>query len=342
MNSIPFVSILIPIRNEIKHIEHCLDAVLNQDYPAGKMEILIADGMSDDGTREILKLYMDQHSQIRVYDNPRKVVATGLNLLISQTKGEVLIRVDGHTIVYPDYVRNCVELLHTSVADNVGGRMDAKGENFIGNVVAIATSTPFGVGGARFHYSDQEEWVDTVYMGAWRREVFTKIGVFDEELVRNQDDEFNYRLRKFGGKILLSPSIKSCYTPRGSIPELWQQYFQYGFYKVRVLQKHPRQMSPRQFVPPLFVLSLLIFSILAFFFPWGLSALSGLVILYALANLITSLLVASREGWKYFFLLPLAFATLHLSYGTGFLMGLFRFWNRWRDPQGQVPEVKFD
>ena len=113
MNSIPFVSILIPIRNEIKHIEHCLDAVLNQDYPAGKMEILIADGMSDDGTREILKLYMDQHSQIRVYDNPRKVVATGLNLLISQTKGEVLIRVDGHTIVYPDYVRNCVELLHT-------------------------------------------------------------------------------------------------------------------------------------------------------------------------------------------------------------------------------------
>lgn len=342
MNSIPFVSILIPIRNEIKHIERCLDAVLSQDYPTEKMEILIADGMSDDGTREISKLYMDQHSQIRVYDNPRKIVATALNLLISQTSGEILIRVDGHTIVQPDYVRNCVELLHTSSADNVGGRMDARGENFIGNVVAIATSTPFGVGGARFHYSDQEEWVDTVYMGAWRRDVFTRIGVFDEELVRNQDDELNYRLRKLDGKILLSPRIRSYYTPRGSIPELWQQYFQYGFYKVRVLQKHPRQMSPRQFVPPLFVLSLLIFSILAFLFPWGLSALSGLVILYTLANLIASLLIASKEGWKYLFLLPLAFTTLHLSYGTGFLMGLFRFWDRWNDRQGQVPEVGFD
>ena len=325
----PFVSVLIPIRNEAYSIEDCLVAVFKQDYPADCMEILVADGMSDDGTRQKLHALQQEHPNLFVFDNTKKIVPTGLNIMIEKSKGEVIIRVDGHTIISPDYVRQCVRLLKSSGAENVGGRMNARGENFFGEVVALATSSPFGIGGARFHHSQKEEWVDTVYMGAWGREVFEKIGMFDEELVRDQDDEFNYRLRKFGGKILLSPKIKSTYTPRGSLKGLWRQYFQYGFYKVRVLQKHPAQMRSRQFVPLAFVLALMAGIMLTIVTPWVWIPLSALVSVYLLANLAASAITAKNKGWRYLPLLPFAFAILHISYGTGFLTGLFKFWDRW-------------
>jgi succinoglycan biosynthesis protein ExoA len=216
--------------------------------------------------------------------------------------------------------------------------------------VALATSTPFGVGGARFHYSDEEEWVDTVYMGAWPRQVFEKTGLFDEELVRNQDDEFNYRLRQQGGRILLSPAIRSEYTVRSTPLALLRQYAGYGYWKVRVLQKHPLQMSLRQFVPPAFVLALL-FSALLFllsFLPLPNTVLGlpssllrplSLVVpaLYLLANLAASLWTALLHGWSSLPFLPFIFAILHLSYGLGFLLGLVKFWNRWADLLGQTP-----
>ncbi|MFA7407281.1 MAG: glycosyltransferase family 2 protein [Anaerolineaceae bacterium] len=330
----PFVSILIPIRNEAAYIERCLDAVLSQNYPTKQMEILVADGLSDDGTREILEDYSKSNPCVKIFDNLSKIVPPGLNTLIKHSKGEIIIRVDGHTIIQPDYVKQCVLLLQATDADNVGGRMDAIGKQYFGKAVAIATSTPFGVGGARFHYSEHDEWVDTVYLGAWRREVFTKIGLFDEELVRNQDDEFNYRLRKFGGKILLSQLIKSSYTPRESIIKLWQQYFQYGFYKVRVLQKHPAQMRPRQFVPFAFVLSIILGLFLSIFFPWGWIPLASLVGVYLLSNLAASIITAKNKGWRYLPVLPFTFATMHLSYGLGFLAGLFKYWNRWKENIG--------
>jgi GT2 family glycosyltransferase len=173
-------------------------------------------------------------------------------------------------------------------------------------------------------------------MGAWPRRVFDKIGLFDEELVRNQDDEFNYRLRAVGGRILLSPKIKSEYTVRSTPGALWRQYFQYGYWKVRVLQKHPLQMSPRQFVPPALVLALMAsigFALSPLFLP-----LAPIIpLLYGTANLIASLWTASQRGWKYVWILPIIFAILHLSYGTGFLLGLFKFWNRWGDDKGGVP-----
>jgi len=338
----PFVSILIPIRNEAACIEECLEAVLAQDYPHDRFEILVADGMSNDGTREKLFQIQKLHPQLHVFTNHREIVPTGLNKLIRQALGEILIRVDGHTIIHPDYIRNCVELLQSSGADNVGGRMNAQGNDFLSHVVAAATSSPFGVGGAKFHYSNQEAWVDTVYMGAWKRETFRKWGLFDEELVRDQDDEFNYRLLKFGGKILLSPKIKSIYTPRGSIKKLWQQYFQYGLYKVRVLQKHPLQMSYRQFIPPLFVLALLANLVIALILPRGWISLLGLAGGYLIVNLLVSLFISARIDWQYLFFFPPTFATLHISYGCGFLVGLFKFWNRWQDKQGHVPEVDFE
>lgn len=327
----PTISLLLPIRNEAQYIQRTLDSILAQDYPSEKIEILIADGMSTDRTREIVQTYQQQHRNISLYDNPKQIVPTGLNLLIPQAKGDILIRVDGHTVLEPGYVRACVDALTRTGADNVGGRMNASGENYFGEVVALATSSPFGVGGARFHYSQKEEWVDTVYMGAWKKETFTKIGLFDEELVRDQDDEFNYRLRAYGGKILLSPAIRSHYTVRGSPRKLWRQYFQYGYWKVRVMQKHPRQMRPRQFVPAVFVLGLIFSIILSFLHPWGFYLLLSIAGMYLLANLAASLITALRTQLRFLPLLPIIFTILHFSYGIGFLAGLVKFWQRWGD-----------
>ena len=250
----------------------------------------------------------------------------------------MIVRVDGHTLIAADYVSRCVEALQTSGADNVGGRMNPVGQGAFAEAVVLATSSPFGVGGARFHYSEKEEWVDTVYMGAWSRRVFEEIGLFDEELVRDQDDEFNYRLREHGGKILLSPKIKSKYTVRSTPKALWKQYFQYGYWKVRVLQKHPRQMRPRQFVPPAFAAALIGSVLLSVILRWGWVILLAVAGSYLLANLAASAITASKSGWKHLLLLPVVYAILHLSYGLGFLIGLVKFANRWRDKEGKVPK----
>ncbi len=246
------------------------------------LELLVVDGQSTDGTPEIVSRLLEDCApcmSVRLLQNPGQIVSCGMNLGLRQARGEIIVRVDGHTVLAPDYVRQCVEILQSSGADNVGGRMHAVGTNRFGQAVAIATSSHFGVGGGRFHHSDQEEWVDSVYMGTWPRRIFQQVGLFDEELVRDQDDEFNYRLRAAGGKLLQHPKIRSEYSVRSSPARLWSQYFQYGFWKVRVLQKHPLQMSPRQFVPPAFVLGLL------------LSALFGILHLSLLAPLpLTSLL----------------------------------------------------
>lgn len=320
-----------PVRNEAEFIGRSLGAVLAQDYPHDRMEVFIADGMSTDGTREVIEGLTRDYPDIdlRVLENIGQVVATGLNLALEQAKGEVIIRVDGHTIIAPNYIRECVAALQRSDADNVGGRMDAVGETRFGEAVALASSSPFGVGGGRFHYSNSEEFVDTVYMGAWPRDVFRRIGLFDEEMVRNQDDELNYRLRAQGGKILLSPTIRSQYYNRASPRALWRQYFQYGYWKVRVMQKHPRQMRLRQFVPALFLMVLMISLILLPLAVAG-NYLFGLVVgSYVVANLSASILVCKRNNWRVLPLLPITFGALHLAYGCGFLVGLARFWNYW-------------
>ncbi len=196
-SSLPLVSVIMPIRNEADFIERSLGAVLNQDYPHDRMEVLVADGMSTDSTRTLVAQIAERtRIPVTIIDNHAQIVPTGFNAALRVARGDVIVRVDGHTFIAADYVRSCVRLLLQHNADNVGGKMDARAENAFGKAVAAATSSPFGVGGARFHYADQEEYVDTVYMGAWLRETFDRVGGFDEELVRNQDDEFNYRLRR--------------------------------------------------------------------------------------------------------------------------------------------------
>ncbi len=341
-NFLPFVSLILPIRNEAKHIRGCLESIAQQDFPHEQMEIIIADGLSTDNTKEVVETFKPSDIPLIWLDNPGKIVPTGLNLAIRQARGDVIIRVDGHTTLASDYVQQCVLALQCSGAENVGGRMNPVGKNTFGKAVALATSSPFGVGGARFHYSTQEEWVDTVYLGAWPKEVFQKVGLFDEELVRDQDDEFNYRLREAGGKILLIPRINSWYSVRSQPKDLWKQYLQYGFWKVRVFQKHPRQMRWSQFIPPIFVLAVLISLLIAILFSWGWKVPLALAGLYLLAALIATLLTAARKGWLEVCLLPFTFAILHVSYGSGFLWGLIKFRKRWGDKVGKVPVLDMD
>ncbi len=323
----PFVSVILPIRNEGPFIERTLGAVLNQTYPADRYEVVVADGMSTDDTKAIVSRTAAAYPSVKVtlIDNPRRIVPTGLNLALAAARGDVIVRVDGHTIIAPDYVEQCVLVLQRSHADNAGGRMDAVSDTLFGRAVALATSSPFGVGGARFHYSDKEEWVDTVYLGAWPRSVFDWNGLFDEELVRNQDDEFNYRLLARGGRIRLSPTIRSRYYARSTPRGLCRQYAQYGFWKVRVMQKHLREMRVRQFVPPLFVAglaSLAASSLVVPAFKW---LLYGVLGAYAVAAAIATVRVARRPLGPHLLLVPLTFPLLHISYGSGFLAGLVAF-----------------
>ncbi len=334
----PFVSILIPIRNEGNYISQCLQAVSRQDYPSDRFEILISDGLSTDNTMALVAEWMKNNPRIRYFDNPNHIVPTGMNILIPQSKGEILIRVDGHCVIAPDYVSNCVRHIEKDGVDGVGGPMRSIGEDLVSRVIALAMSSKFGVGNSSFRTEiGQTKLADTVPFPAYTRAIIEKVGLYDEELVRNQDDEYNYRIREAGGKILLAEDVRSEYYSRGSLKKLWKQYYQYGFWKVRVLQKHPRQMSLRQFVPLVFVLALILTLLLSFLVSWGWLALLTLLAAYLVANMAASIITASGQGLKKLLLLPLAFAIIHFSYGLGFLVGLFKFWNRWKDKVGKVP-----
>lgn len=339
----PPVTLILPIRNEAAYIERCLQTILAQDYP-GEIEILVVDGMSTDDTRTILQRFILHNSSFILLDNPAKIVPTGMNIALRRASGEIIIRVDGHCLIAPDYVSNCVRHIQSDGVDGVGGPMQTIGETPLAGVIALAMSSPFGVGNSAFRtISEGSMLADTVPFPAYTREIIQRAGLYDEELMRNQDDEYNYRIRELGGKILLAEDVRSQYFSRASLRGLWRQYFQYGLYKVRVLQKHPRQMSIRQFIPPLFVLALLAALFLALF---PATRFFSLVVpaAYIIANLAASALTISRAQKSnqspftiYHLLLPFTFTILHISYGLGFLLGLLKFWNRWGDKTGKVP-----
>ncbi len=339
----PLVTVVMPIRNEAAFIERSLGAVLEQDYPADRMQVLVADGMSDDATREVIGRLAAAHPHdVEIVDNPGRIVPTGFNAALDRARGDVIVRVDGHTIIDRDYVTQCVAALEETGADNVGGRMDAVSDGPVGRAIALATSSPFGVGNSQFHYASGQHWVDSVYMGAWPREVFERVGRFDTEMVRNQDDEFNYRLSSQGGRILLTDTIRSTYYNRSSLRTLFRQYRQYGHWKVRVLQKHPRQMSARQFAPPALVAGLAGGALLAPFSRPVRRAWLALVGVYAAANLAASASVARKSGGSHMRLLPVVFGALHIGYGAGFLGGLVAFRDRWGTPRDAPPEDSGD
>jgi succinoglycan biosynthesis protein ExoA len=333
----PLVSVIMPVRNEAHYIARSLGAVLAQDYPADRMEVMVVDGMSTDDTREIVESMRAGSPRVQLIDNTRRIAPTALNAAIARARGEILVRVDGHCEIERDYVRRCVEHLRNDRVDGVGGPLQTIGESFVAGCVAVAMSSTFGVGDSAFRtVSNKTMLVDTIAFPAYTRNIIERVGPFDEELARNQDDDYNYRLRKIGARVLLAADVRSRYYSRSSIHSLWRQYFQYGYWKVRVMQKHPRQMRPRQFVPPLFVAALLLSLaaaplsfILGSWFAWPFVLAAGS---YALANLAASIsITVKRRDWRLPGLLPIAFGVLHVSYGLGFLVGLIKFRNRWGD-----------
>lgn len=321
----PLVSVIVPCRNEKDHIEICIRSILAQEHPHGEFEVIVADGMSGDGTRDILLQLSTQDKRLRVIDNPARTTPCGMNVGIRTARGKYIAIMGAHNNYAPDYLRRSVEVLRETGASNVGGAMICDAKSRLQRAIAAAHHSVFSVGGARWHNVNYEGLADTVFGGVYRREVFDRIGLFDEELVRNQDDELNLRLTRAGGKIWQSPRIKSWYTPRGSLAALFQQYIQYGYWKVRVMQKHKIPASVRQLVPGLFVLSLIGLSIVSFVWHAAAWAFLGLVGIYIVCNLAASFLTAITKGWTLFPLLPLVFATYHFAYGCGFLRGLWDF-----------------
>jgi succinoglycan biosynthesis protein ExoA len=335
MERLPLVSVIMPIRNEMAYIERSLGAVLRQDYPADRLEILVIDGCSDDGTREYIRSIQPVYHHLTLLDNPGRIVPPGLNIGIRQAQGDIVVRVDGHCEIAPDYISQCVRHLLDDGVDAVGGPIETIGETNEAQTIALAMSSWFGVGGSAFRtIKDRPLLVETVAFPAYRRQTLQRLGPFDEELVRNQDDEYNYRLLAQGGKILLSPDVRSRYYSRSSLRSLWRQYYQYGYWKVRVMQKHPRQMRLRQFMPPAFVGAILGTSLSGFIFRpfWWLLAV--IFSLYLAANLAASLALGRAHGGHHVPRLLVIHPVLHLSYGLGFLAGLLHFAGRYSAEPG--------
>jgi cellulose synthase/poly-beta-1,6-N-acetylglucosamine synthase-like glycosyltransferase len=340
--ALPRVTVVIPLRDERTAIGPCLEAILAQDYPQDRMEILVADGRSTDGSRAIVESLRPRAPHLHLIDNPERIVPTALNRALRVAKGSVIVRVDARTVIAPDYVRTAVECQERTGADVVGGPMRPVGGGKTGDAIAAATSSRFGIGNAYFHYGRDEREADSVYMGVFRRPLFDAVGAFDEEMVCNQDDEFTYRTRRAGGRVVMSPGLRSLYQNRTTFRGLARQYARYGVYKVRVLQKHPQMMSWRHAVPPLFVAALAAsVAAVPFGTPWSL-AFPLLAAVYAAALAGAAVCVAREHGrW----LLPgllVTFPVIHLAWGTGVLWGLWRFRGRWREREwrravGRVP-----
>lgn len=314
------VTVIMPIRNEEGFIARSLGAVLGQDYPADRLEVIIADGQSDDRTLAVIEA-LPGSERVQIVENPRRRQAFGLNLALQRARGEIVIRVDGHTVIAPDYVRQCVRALRETGAVNVGGRMEPRGETRIGRAIAAAGSTRFGVPTA-FHVSEKPQFTDTVYLGAWPREALLAAGGFDERLRVNEDYELNHRLRRAGGRIFLSPAIRSTYYGRQTLRALARQYVIYGWDRTNTLRLHPGSLKPRQLVAPAFVAALVVGAALA---PLGAApriAWLAVLALYALADAAASLVVGRRAGWDLLFIAPVVFATMHIAWGLGFWGGI--------------------
>ncbi|NPV66084.1 MAG: glycosyltransferase family 2 protein [Anaerolineae bacterium] len=326
----PFISVVMPVRNEAAFIARSLGAMLAQDYPPDRLEVIVVDGQSDDGTREIVAGIAARDPRVRLVDNPRRIIPIALNLGIRAARYPLIARMDGHTIAAPDYLRRCVQIMAESGADNVGGCWEYAGEGWIGQAIAAAMESRFGVGPGRWRGPVAGE-ADTVPYGFYRRERLLALGGFDEVYLTNEDYELNYRLRASGGRIVYSPEIWMTYYVRPCLIALGRQYFRYGYWKARMLRQHPRSLRPRQLAAPLLVAGLVVGTVLQMAGGFWRAAYVVAVGLYLLLAAVFSLRQAARRGWR---LLPgilVAFLVLHLAWGTGFWYGVWRWMIRRAD-----------
>jgi glycosyltransferase involved in cell wall biosynthesis len=322
----PAVSVVLPCRNEGEHIESVLRSILHMDPPDGGFEVVVADGRSDDGTLERVEaVAQDYPDRVRVIQNDAGIVSTGLNAAIRAARGQFIVRMDAHTWYASDYLVQCLRVHGETGADTVGGPWVAQGRGRMGRAVALSFASPLSTGGGAAHAAGYEGPVDTVYLGAWNREVFERIGAFDEELVRNQDDELNLRIVRAGGVVWQSPAIRSEYQCRSSLGELIRQFYQYGYWKVRVIQKHRLPASVRHVVPALALLGAIAAVVLAPMSTAAATALGAAVAIYILAILAATMACAGIANCNLWPAVAATFPCYHFGYAVGFLHGLVDF-----------------
>ena len=327
------ISYIMPVRNESQHIGGAINSILSQDHNGIDFEIIVADGMSTDNTRIIIEELMVSETRIKLIDNPEKIVSSGFNRALSISKGYYIIRLDGHALLSYDFLKNCLEQFKQTNADCVGGPIKNISKGIISCAIASALQSKFGVGNVSFrHVVNSGRYVDTLAFGAYNRQVFEKIGGYDIELVRNQDDEFNYRMNQNNLNIWMHPSISSFYYNQSSIFGLFKQYFNYGLFKVRVFQKRQGLASNRHIIPFLFVnfCGFLVFLYIAF-------EMATPLITFSIIYSVLCFSFAIRNYYKGFNralslpFIPLCFLTLHISYGLGTLIGFIVYFNKWGD-----------
>lgn len=312
----PSVSVVVPVRNEAATVVDAVDSALDQDYP-GPIEVIVADGRSEDSTREAVGERVRSDDRVRLVDNPERSAAAGLNIAIRSAQGEVIVRCDGHATLPRDYIATAVTLLGATGADNVGGVQAAHGETPIERAIAAAMTTGIGTGGARFRGTGPGGFVDTVYLGVFRRDALERVGAFDTSLERNQDYELNYRIRASGGTVYFDPRLAVAYRPRSGLGALWQQYFDYGRGKRRVLRMHPRSLRLRQAATPALVVGLAASAVLAF---TPARRVAGLVpAVYGVAVAAATLAESLRRRDPAMAYLAAVVPVMHLSWGLGFL-----------------------
>ena len=319
--SLPFVTVAIPAFNEERHIEACLRCVLAQDFPADHMEILVADGRSIDGTRDILTRLAAEEPRIRVIDNEQRWQAAGMNRILREARGDIIVRMDVRCEYARDYVRACIEALERTGADSVGGAQRAKANSGFGRALCAALTSPLGVGGAKYRSAEAEGFVDTVFLGAFPRRVFERVGLYDPLAVTNEDAELNQRLIESGGRVYLSRDIEVYYFPRESFRAVARQYYRYGRGRARTLLKHRKFLTLRPAVPFLMLVvggALLCTSWLQ---PFALPAYG----LYAAVCAVEAVRVGHRLGAAAILITWAIFPVLHVSHGMGFAAGLVRY-----------------
>lgn len=321
MSWLPLVTIAMPCRDEERYIEACIRAAQAQDWPRDRLEILVADGMSMDSTREILARLAAEDPRIQLVDNPARIQAAGLNECIRRARGEVVVRMDVHADYGSDFVRSCVRVLERTGADNVGGAARPKARTFFQRCVAAALSSPLGIGGSKYRTTDHEGWVESVWPGAFRRGVFERVGLFDPKAVTNEDAELNQRIIDAGGRVYLSRDIRVHYYPRESMRALARQYFKYGQGRARTLLKHRRFLSWRPALPFLWLVGEAALLATSPWHPIGGWSLAG----YALATGAEAVRVGRHEGPLAVPVVCAIFPVLHVSHGAGFAAGLVKY-----------------
>jgi cellulose synthase/poly-beta-1,6-N-acetylglucosamine synthase-like glycosyltransferase len=330
----PLVTIVIPCLEEEAYIEDCIRSVQGQVWPRERLEILVADGMSLDATREILGRLAAGDERIHLIDNPEKIQSAGLNECIRRARGEVIIRMDVHADYAPDFVEKCVAALQRTGADNVGGAARPKARTFFQRCVAAALRSPLGIGGSKYRQEDAEGFVESVWPGAFDRRVFERVGLYDPRAITNEDAELNQRILDAGGRVYMSRDIVSHYYPRESVQALARQYFRYGKGRARTLLKHGQLLSVRPALPFLALAGEAFVLIVA---PWYLGGLS--LAGYVAATGAEAVRVGRTEGLAAIPVVWAIFPVLHVSHGAGFAVGLAKYVARpdWDEPERLRP-----